>query len=759
MSKIEELSKKFDWVVFPVQLSRDAQNPNKKKCKMGKWKELTQSEFNGGTDYAIKTGKISNLIVIDFDISESDKSSLKLFKNLIVDTFTVKTGSGGYHMYFEYTNKLKNQTSARTIKVNGQKANIDIRGDGGVIFAPYTIHPCTNKPYKIKNNVKPIPLPDNVIDCFNCGEMDEKWQPILQEKPVQKVVAADILIKHLDIIKDWDSRERWYKQGMIIFNICDDIELFDKYSQKSKYYNRKELESVWYSFKYTADKKIGWPTLINFCKEDDLEAYERLNMDKWNKIVPTTKYFTEYRKLDEEDKEGRNRISREFMSHIIVCAKNAKFIGISRSYDPFGNLIWDQYSINRQLLAKDYEGMWNVGYANMVDNIVIDPSKPLFYEENELKHFNMYSAPAWNFNKLEEWIKSKPANDKVEKWLHYHFFNVISNCNEKDYEWIYNYIGNCLFNRGFKPAIWPILQSKITGTGKTTPIKKIFKEFMGPAYAAKDDSEFASKGALSGLIGKTFVLVDELKIETSANYNKLKTLISEPDITCEKKYMDTLHVRNFINGILTTNHTNPIKNMANNDRRFCQFNLNAELTQKKGYFDILNEDWQYFTYFFRNYNPKFRFEGHKTNFNKISVEIRLSPMELFIKHIIANYSSYPSKNDLKYCSTVELFEAFKNHTESSIRQTTFNSNLIELGVVSGSSRIQVNLKKFTVFKFRPREDIIKSFMSRNSGLNPIDYDNCDNCKQGQVTTECDHGKLCSECKKKCECERVISYDN
>ena len=91
--------------------------------------------FNFYNATAIKTGPESNLFVLDVD-RKSDGSDGHNFlnKNNIVipkDTPCVRTQSGGKHYYFRFPEKLKGiSTSADT------KNNIDIRGEGGLVFAP-----------------------------------------------------------------------------------------------------------------------------------------------------------------------------------------------------------------------------------------------------------------------------------------------------------------------------------------------------------------------------------------------------------------------------------------------------------------------------------------------------------------------------------------------------------------------------------------------------------------------------------------------
>src|SRR5690625_2483668 len=83
--------------------------------------------FYESSHIAIVTGKISGITVIDLD-GTAEQDLLKQGYKL-PNTPTVKTQSGGKHLYFKYNPALKTDS-----KINEQK-NIDIRNDGGYVVA------------------------------------------------------------------------------------------------------------------------------------------------------------------------------------------------------------------------------------------------------------------------------------------------------------------------------------------------------------------------------------------------------------------------------------------------------------------------------------------------------------------------------------------------------------------------------------------------------------------------------------------------
>jgi hypothetical protein len=91
------------------------------------------------------TGATSNIVVVDVDVSKGGMNlwSLTLAKNggLPESTFTVETGTGGRHIYFEY------DSASDLININSDQG-IDFRTDGGMVLAPWSLHPVTGRQYR-----------------------------------------------------------------------------------------------------------------------------------------------------------------------------------------------------------------------------------------------------------------------------------------------------------------------------------------------------------------------------------------------------------------------------------------------------------------------------------------------------------------------------------------------------------------------------------------------------------------------------------
>lgn len=140
--------------VLPVG---DDKRPVVKQWK--KWQTETQSDeqvlewFTIANIYnvAIITGKISGITVIDIDNKNGTEHAEEMLKKF-PETYTVRTPSGGYHLYYQYVEGF-------TVSANAypQFPNVDIRGDQGFVVAPPSKLP--NGQYEVVSNIALTPFP------------------------------------------------------------------------------------------------------------------------------------------------------------------------------------------------------------------------------------------------------------------------------------------------------------------------------------------------------------------------------------------------------------------------------------------------------------------------------------------------------------------------------------------------------------------------------------------------------------------------
>ena len=99
-------------------------------------------EFNPAANLGIATGKRSGIVVLDIDKDKGGYDSLVELQDKygrLPLTPVSKTGSGGEHIFFVYPEHADIRNSAGKLG-----AGLDVRGNGGYVVAPPSIHPNGN---------------------------------------------------------------------------------------------------------------------------------------------------------------------------------------------------------------------------------------------------------------------------------------------------------------------------------------------------------------------------------------------------------------------------------------------------------------------------------------------------------------------------------------------------------------------------------------------------------------------------------------
>lgn len=91
----------------------------------------------------VVTGAVSGLVVLDLDPAKGGEASLAELEaehGRLPATFEVATGGGGRHLYFRHP-------GGRVPCAVGLRPGLDLRGDGGYVVAPPSIH-ASGRPYR-----------------------------------------------------------------------------------------------------------------------------------------------------------------------------------------------------------------------------------------------------------------------------------------------------------------------------------------------------------------------------------------------------------------------------------------------------------------------------------------------------------------------------------------------------------------------------------------------------------------------------------
>jgi len=156
------------WHIFPVDGEKRPKTP--RGFKDSSLNPLIVSDHDG---IGIATGQVSGLVVVDLD-EKNGKHGIQAFKDLMqghpeIVTRTVKTPTGGAHLYFKHSGPLKT-------RIDHPAPGIDFKADGGYIVAPPTVLK-NGDFYTTVKDVEPTDLPDWLKEIMTAPGREEQSVP------------------------------------------------------------------------------------------------------------------------------------------------------------------------------------------------------------------------------------------------------------------------------------------------------------------------------------------------------------------------------------------------------------------------------------------------------------------------------------------------------------------------------------------------------------------------------------------------------
>jgi Bifunctional DNA primase/polymerase, N-terminal len=105
---------------------------------------------------ALAAGRASGLVVVDIDVPEGEHSLTKLFDAgyELPETSSVRTGSGGLHLYYSAPGSPIGNTAGRLPGVGLKLPGVDLRGQGGYVVAPPSLHTTGSRYLWMENDVE-----------------------------------------------------------------------------------------------------------------------------------------------------------------------------------------------------------------------------------------------------------------------------------------------------------------------------------------------------------------------------------------------------------------------------------------------------------------------------------------------------------------------------------------------------------------------------------------------------------------------------
>ena len=139
-----------DWRVFPLNGKVPLGGSN--GCLGATSDPAAVAQWPSGANVGIATGR--GLVVLDVDYRHDGGDSLAELERRhgrLPATVSAETGGGGEHLYFSTRAPIKNSAA----KLG---PGLDVRGEGGYVVAPPSVHPDTGRVYTWDNHPQDVAL-------------------------------------------------------------------------------------------------------------------------------------------------------------------------------------------------------------------------------------------------------------------------------------------------------------------------------------------------------------------------------------------------------------------------------------------------------------------------------------------------------------------------------------------------------------------------------------------------------------------------
>jgi len=125
---------------------------------------------------AVRTGTGAGVAVIDID----PRNGGRVVPELMPPTRAVRTGSGGWHLYYTHPGGPLGSKAAGL-------PGVDIKADGGYVVVPPSIHPDTGQPYRWIGDRPIVAMPPRLVDA--CRPADGSARVSRPSRPSRPVAG------------------------------------------------------------------------------------------------------------------------------------------------------------------------------------------------------------------------------------------------------------------------------------------------------------------------------------------------------------------------------------------------------------------------------------------------------------------------------------------------------------------------------------------------------------------------------------------
>ena len=253
-----------DFIIFSAKKIKITDEGKKKIIGLPVgWDKITKSSIQEGHKVlCVRTGKLNNITVVDFDSVKAYDKAIAKFPEL-KEFFTIKTPRG-YHIYSKYNECIKTTTDT--------KLKIDIRNDGAFVFGSGSVREDGEQYMDLIQGDLSLELSDEIIKYVSKKPKKNKatTTPTIKEEKNKLSKIKEICDTiSTNILKEYDS---WLKIIWAMRNCPEIDEAFArKISSKASNYTIEGFDAVYLNNKNGRDIKTA--TLYYYAKKSNSKRF------------------------------------------------------------------------------------------------------------------------------------------------------------------------------------------------------------------------------------------------------------------------------------------------------------------------------------------------------------------------------------------------------------------------------------------------------------------------------------------------------
>jgi hypothetical protein len=729
---IKSISENLPSSLVLLRAGDDRKCPVENGFPMKGWTSRTESDAYdpNWSNYAMLTGAVSGIWVFDVDNKEykDGRKNMEVINDwfiendfIIEDAFVVETPSGGYHIYFKYTDDLEhvvdNYQEFNDIQVNGKcvifigssynKEYIE-RYDKITKKTTKVNYPYSN-PYKILYDNEITEAPKFILDVV---KRSVKKEPI----ELHNIEECNITPENQSICSDYDYQQdlrydsfkyctleekkyyikklteiinpnritnynNWVNTAFLLKNELgeDGYDIFHTLSKRDKkgYISLDENEDTrevrvrnkWKSdikCDPCIDNKITVASLLQWSKEDNLEKYDKL-------LKPLRKKISQIEKEENEIQAKSNFLVKVEEFEKTHCKIMSKGIYIRCYKDNIYFLKQKQLEEIYKHISYGKERERFIDHWMEYDDIRIYEDIDCYPDRSKCPEDCYNTWTDYYVDTIKEYTENIYARDLILKHI-----MILCNHDDNCYNYILKWIAHLLKYPDQKAHMITFLSGQ--GGGKGCLMKLLERIIGTQKYFQTTKPERDVWGNFNGImLYKMLVNINELSKKKALDADDdIKGLITDETIVINQKNINQIVLKSFHRFIITTNNLETIK-LPEDDRRNVVIKCSNELMGNKEYFiemfNLLNDDnviktiGEYFKQI--EVNKDFLNEPiPNTDLRQDLIDLSMGPYKMWLN----SFSSKRSGIIDMYCG--DLYRDFNNFMDEN-RLDYKNINLIK----------------------------------------------------------------------------------